>query len=107
MHFCRTISQGLMFAAAALVLTGCNPATKGWSASGGASVSTAHLIAVKQDCGYIRARKRAIRLLDAGGDRRNNRIRAARLMADAKRCMRKQGIHYRSGAYGIGQSNLR
>ncbi len=102
MHFHRTLFQGVSFAAIALFLAGCNPATQGWSLSNGGAVSSARLIAAKQTCGYVRARKRAILLLDAPGDREKNRRRAARLLGAAEQCMRKKyGVQYkarRSGA---------
>jgi uncharacterized protein (DUF2336 family) len=99
MRFVRTISQGLGLAAVALVLAGCNPATRGWSLSGGGTISKVRLIAAKQNCGYVRARKRAIILLDAPGDKQQNRHRAAMLLSKAEQCMRKRGIHYKPHDY--------
>jgi len=103
MQVYQAISRSLLLVAAALFLTGCNPATKGWSSSGGNSVSSARLVAAKRNCGYGRARQRAIRLLDARGDRQKNKQRAVRLLDTAEQCMHRQGVHYKGRSYSIGR----
>lgn len=92
---------------AGLLLAGCNPATKGWSSSKGESVSFGRLVAAKLDCGYSKARQRAINLLDASGNTQRNERRAAALMNKTESCMRKHGIKYRTRAYTIGSLRLK
>ena len=97
---CKLVFVGV----AGLWLSGCNPATRGWSLDNGQNVSAARLIAAKNHCGYQKARRRAIRWLYAKGDRQKNEQHAALLLGEAERCMaRKYGVLYHAGAYGIGQ----
>ncbi len=103
MRFQQAVLKSGVLLAAGLFLTACNPATKGWSSANGGSVSFARLVAAKSDCNYSRARKRAIRLLRASGNREHNEQRAARIMDRAERCMRRYGVNYTRGAYSIGQ----
>ncbi len=80
-----------------LILSACNPATKGWSSVGGGDVSFSRLIAAKEHCGYRRARRQAIRLLKSTADQQRNEQRAAQLLSRAERCMsRKYGVRFRS-----------
>jgi len=80
-----------------LILSACNPATKGWSSVGGGDVSFSRLTAAKEHCGYRRARQRAIRLLKSASDQQRSEQRAARLLNRAEQCMsRKYGVRFRS-----------
>lgn len=108
MHVYPTTIRIIFLISAAVFLGGCNPATIGWSSSKGSNVSSARLIAAKHTCGYQRARQRAVRLLDASGNRYKNERRAARLLGNAERCMKKYGMYYRSRRpHGIGSLRSR
>ena len=96
MHFNRKKSQLFVLVGAGIILSGCNPATKGWSSSKGGSVSFGRLVAAKQDCHYAQARQRAINLLEAGGNKQRNERRAAAVLSKAERCMKKYGINYKN-----------
>ncbi len=87
----------LIISLSGMILSACNPATKGWSSVGGNAVSLSRLAAAKNNCGYRRARGKAIRLLKASRHRQKNEQRADQLLSRAEQCMsRKYGIHYRS-----------
>lgn len=87
----------LIISLSGVILSACNPATKGWSSVGGSDVSLSRLAAAKDNCGYRQARSKAIRLLKASGHRQKNEQHAAQLLNRAEQCMsRKYGIHYRS-----------
>ena len=107
MHFTRLATHFLVLGGAGLFLAGCNPATKGWSSSKGKSVSFSRLASVKQSCGYPQARRRAVRLLDANGDKQRNERRAADILNTAEHCMKKYGVSSNRTAYGIGHLRSR
>lgn len=102
MHFFRMTTRSIILLGTGLFLAGCNPATKGWSSTKGQSVSFGRLYAAKQNCNYTRARKRAINLLDAGGNKQRNERRAVAVLGAAEQCMKKHGVNYRKNAVTIG-----
>jgi predicted small secreted protein len=108
MHNNSIIIRTAVILVAGLFLAGCNPTAQGMGVSKGGKISTTRLIAAKRNCGYSKARQRALRLLDAAGNVRKNQLRAAKVMERAEQCMRKYGVNYRYGrAYGIGDLKLR
>ena len=107
MHFHRLATHFLVLAGAGLFLAGCNPATKGWASSKGESVSFSRLASAKQSCGYPQARRRAVNLLEADGNKQKNEHRAAVIMNTAEHCMKKYGVNFKRTAYGIGHLKSR
>ena len=95
----------MAFSVLGLTLAACNPATKGWSSVGGHTVSFSRLMAAKSNCHYQQARRHAIRLLYASGNKQKNEHKAAQILGQAERCMaNRYGILYRSSrGYRIGQ----
>ena len=104
MHFYRIILQASCLLIGGVFLAGCNPATIGWSSAQGGSISSTRLIAAKRSCEYSKARRKAVSLLDAPGDKQKNERRAIRLLNGTDQCMKKYGMSYRSNnAFGIGR----
>lgn len=109
MHFFNIISKCLIVVAVSVVITGCNPGTSGWKASAGGKHSSASLLAARQKCRFQRARRHALHLLDAPGDRHKNEMHATRILEKAEQCMRRYGFYPGSvsGYYGVGRLPIR